>query len=76
MKNEKRAPLVAASKGSKNNLYPVRIVPLYCITGLLALTTIIAGWHIVDVWSGIVTMLCGTLTVWLVNTLIGGMEDE
>lgn len=76
MKNEKRAPIAATIKGSKETERPVRCAHLYCITSLLALTTIIAGWHIVDVWSGIVTMLCGTLTVGLVNTLIGGMDDE
>lgn len=42
------------------------------ITFLMGVTTIIAGWHITDVWSGIVTILCGLATVALIDEITGG----
>ena len=44
---------------------------LYCITFILALTTIIAGWHITDIWDAVITALCGSVTMWLSFGIIG-----
>lgn len=47
---------------------------MYCITILMAIATVISGWHITDVWTGVVTMICAVVTVLLVNEIIGGFE--
>ena len=40
---------------------------IFCMSALMTVTTIIAGWHITDVWSGLVAMLCGLVTIWFVG---------
>lgn len=38
----------------------------------MCVTTLIAGWHIRDLWSGIVALLCGLITIGMVWEVIGG----
>ena len=40
---------------------------MFCMTCLMTITTIIAGWNITCVWSGIVTLICGMVTMWFVR---------
>lgn len=76
MKNEKRAPLVAASKGSKETERPVRCPHWHFITGTMAITTLIAEQCITGFWSGMVALMCSMVTIWMVYEKIGGMEDD
>ena len=63
---------IAASKGSSMNVSIRK--HLYYITFILCITTIIAGWNIHDIQSGIVTALCGIVTIWLNWITTGGMK--
>lgn len=72
MNDEKRASEAATSKGSKLNVSIRK--HLYYITFVLCITTIIAGWNIHDLQSGIVTALCGIVTFWLNWIITGGMK--
>ena len=36
---------------------------MFRLTCLMMITTIIAGWNITSVWSGIVTLICGMVTL-------------
>lgn len=63
----------AASKGSRSDIKSLSFD--YYITILMTVTTLIAGWHIHDVWSGIITMLCGTITLLLSFHTVGGVKD-
>lgn len=56
MKNRKRASDAGASQDSNKHT-------LYYITYLMAVATVISGWHIVDVWSGIVCLICFMATL-------------
>lgn len=47
----------------------------YYITFLMAVTSIIAGWHIKDAWSGVVALMCALITIWMVWNLTGGISD-
>ena len=40
---------------------------MFRMTVLMAVTTIISAWHITDIWSGVVTILCISVTIWLVD---------
>lgn len=40
---------------------------IFLMTVLMVVTTLIAGWHIIDIWSGAVTLLCALVTMWLVD---------
>lgn len=46
----------------------------YYITILMTVTSLIAGWHIKDVWSGIIALLCSLVTLWLVWDITGGVR--
>ena len=67
-KNEK-ALTAGTIKGPKKTKRPVRNAYLNCITILLLIATVIAGWHIEDVWDGVVTMLCGISAI-LINHIV------
>lgn len=78
MRNKrKRTASVAAEYGSEvKNIRNIYIPHLHYITWLSAATTIIASWHITDIWSGIVALLCGGISILLINSEMGGLEDE
>lgn len=40
---------------------------IFLMTVLMVVTTLIAGWHIIDIWSGAVTLLCALVTIWLAD---------
>ena len=40
---------------------------MFGLTCLMMITTIIAGWNITSVWSGIVTLICGMVTLWFMR---------
>ena len=40
---------------------------MFRLTCLMMITTIIAGWNITSVWSGIVTLICGMVTLWFMR---------
>ena len=75
MMNKRKEPQkIAASKGSRSDIKSLGFN--YYITILMTVTTIIASWHITDIWSGIVALLCGGISILLINSEIGGLEDE
>jgi hypothetical protein len=80
MRKIRKASDVGASRGvserSKNVYQNDCSTHLHYITWLSAATTIIASWHITDIWSGIVALLCGGLSVALINIIFGDMEEE
>lgn len=76
MSKTKRAPIAATIKGSKVTESPVRCPHWHFITGLMLVTTLIAEWNIKDVWSGIVALMCGLITIAMVMERVGGFEDE
>jgi hypothetical protein len=80
MRKIRKASDVGASRGvnerSKNVYQNDCSTHLHYITWLSAATTIIASWHITDIWSGIVALLCGGLSVTLINIIFGDMEEE
>lgn len=66
MTNRKRVPGVGAPKDScKDTTISQYLSNFYYITIIMAVTTLIAGWHIDNVWDGIVTMICGMVTIWM-----------
>lgn len=69
--NEKRAPVAGTTKSP--NEY---INSLYFITWLMVIATLISGWNIKDVWSGVVTVICGVVTMALTRELIGGKRND
>lgn len=80
MRKIRKAPDVGASrgvmKGVKMSTRNDCSTHLHYITALSAATTIIASWHITDIWSGIVALLCGGISILLINSEMGGLEDE
>ena len=74
MKNKKRASTAGTVKGSKETEHPVKIALLYCITILLAIATVLSGWHIEGIWDGLATMIMGTVTVIMVEYLATEVE--
>lgn len=80
MRKIRKAPDVGASRGvnerSKNVYQNDCSTHLHYITALSAATTIIASWHITDIWSGIVALLCGGISVALINNIFGDIEEE
>ena len=80
MRKIRKAPDVGASRGvnerSKNVYQNDCSTHLHYITALSAATTIIASWHITDIWSGIVALLCGGISVALINNIFGEIEEE
>jgi hypothetical protein len=80
MRKIRKASDVGASRGvserSKNVYQNDCSTHLHYITALSGATTLIASWHITDWWSGIVALLCGGLSVALINIIFGDMEEE
>jgi hypothetical protein len=80
MRKIRKASDVGASRGvnerSKNVYQNDCSTHLHYITWLSAATTIIASWHITDIWSGIVALLCGGISVALINIIFGNIEEE
>lgn len=76
MSKNERASVAAATKGSNITESPVRCPHWHFITGMMTITTLIAEWHIKDVWSGIVALMCGLITIAMVMERLGGFEDE
>lgn len=66
MRNKRRAPHGEPMQDSRISR------TTYSITLLMCVTTLIAGWHIRDLWSGIVALLCGLITIGMVWEVIGG----
>lgn len=50
----------------KEKVAPAQL-KMFWMTVLMAVTTLISGWHITGIWSGIVTILCALVTIWLVD---------
>lgn len=50
----------------KRKVAPAQL-KMFWMTVLMAVTTLISGWHITGIWSGIVTILCALVTIWLVD---------
>lgn len=71
MRDKKSAPVAGTTKGASKKLLYEQF-----ITYLLVIATIISGWHIDDIWSGVVTMLCGTAAIGLFYGMIGGRNDR
>lgn len=67
--HEKGAPVAGTTKSSK-----CEINTLYCSTWLMVVATLLAGWNIRDVWSGIVAGICGVVTVLMTMNLMGGQR--
>lgn len=78
MTNKKKgAPDVGAPKGSKVNAKINHYLGiLYYTTFIMTITTLISIWHIEDVWDGIITALCGAVTMWLSFATIGGLKND
>lgn len=54
----------------KTNVAPAQLrkeADMFRMTCLMTITTIIAGWNITCAWSGIVTLICGMVTMWFVR---------
>lgn len=75
MTTNKKEPLCGHTETQNKEDVQVNIKDYY-ITILMAVTTIIAGWHIVDVWSGVVTMLCGCCAVMSFAKALNEEVDE
>lgn len=50
----------------KGKVAPAQL-KMFWMTVLMAVTTLIAEWHITDIWSGAVTLLCALVTIWLAD---------
>jgi hypothetical protein len=74
MRNIEKAPAVGATGASKKDTKMSKTT-IHFITVMMALATVIAGWNIVDVWSGVVTALCGLSTLGLFWSIYG-IEEE
>lgn len=40
---------------------------MFRLACLMTVTTIIAGWHITGIWSGVVTLICSMVTLWFMR---------
>lgn len=40
---------------------------MFRMTVLMAVTTLISGWHITGIWSGVVTLICSMVTLWFMR---------
>ena len=76
MKIKKRTSDAGTSKVRENALISPYLKHVYYITLLMAITTIIAGWHIDGVWDGIITILLGIATIWMSFLTIGGFKND
>lgn len=76
MSKNERASVVAATKGSKITESPVRCPHWHFITGMMAITTLIAEQCITGFWSGMVALMCAIITILMIMDGIGGMDDE
>lgn len=52
-----------------------RETDMFRLACLMLVTTLIAGWHITCVWSGIVTLICGVVTLWFVREEVKAYEE-
>lgn len=69
-RREKASDVGASKAGGKKDIeISLKLRHAEYITWILTLTTIIAGWNISDIWSGIVTTLLGIMTISF-NTII------
>lgn len=77
MKINKRRESKAVDQTAKDSNVGKEVVDMmYCITILMMIATVISGWNITGLWSGIVTMICAVCTVMLVNEITGGIEYD
>lgn len=74
MRDVRRSPAAGTTKAPKETENPVRSSHLYFTTVMLAVSTVISGWHIEGAWDGIATMIMGTITILLLEDLIGGQR--
>ena len=70
--NKKRTSDAGTSKVHEDALISPYLKHIYYITYILAITTIIAGWHIENIWDGIITIILGLMTIWLSFISTGG----
>lgn len=73
---KKTSDALSSEVQRKNVLPPKGFRHMYYITALLAITTVIAGTHITDIWSGIISMMCAVATIWSMNISVGGLDDD
>lgn len=71
MNKTRKAPDAVTSKGSRKATISQSLSHSYYITILMGMTTVIAGWNITGIWSGIVALLCAMVTVGLFYESIG-----
>lgn len=77
MKSNKKTPDVGASEAQRKNAVMSKINSfLYYITILMAITTVISAWNIMNLWNGMVTALCAVITIWQIYEIVGGMDDD
>ena len=76
MNETRKAPDAATSQGSRKATISQSLSHSYYITILMGITTVIAGWNITGIWSGVVALLCAMVTIWMVYDYVGGLEDD
>lgn len=76
MSKNERASVAATTKGSNITESPVRCPHWHFITGMMAITTLIAEQCITGFWSGMVALMCAISTVLMVMDGLGGREDD
>ena len=75
MRGTRKAPDAGTTGAKDNRKYgQTTCNHLYFTTWVMVFTTLIAGWHITDVWTGLVTALCGLVTIVLTNEIVGGLK--
>ena len=73
MRPNKNAPAAGTAQGTKRGITTTPSHSYY-ITWLMVVATLLAGWNIEDIWSGVVAGICGVVTVLMTMDLIGGQR--
>ena len=73
MNETRKAPDAATSQGSRKATISQSLSHFYYITILMGVTTVIAGWNITGIWSGVVALLCAMVTIGMFYEVI---EEE
>ena len=76
MSKNERASVAGTTKGSISTESPVRCPHWHFITGMMAITTLIAEQCITGFWSGMVALMCAITTLGMVMEYLGGNTDE
>lgn len=72
--NEKRKRALPTS--DHNNAQYANHTHLYFITILSGITSIISGFNISGLWTGITALLSAAITLALIYTYTGGFDDD